>query len=301
MAEQTLTGQQTVSTPDFASSGLRKKTRRWKNHAAHVLFLLAALFGLVVLMILLADIIHRGWAWLTPDFFDNYASRFPSRSGIKAALWGSVTVMTVTAPLTFVLGVSTAVYLEEYAGKGWLSSLIRINISNLAGVPSIVFGMLGLTLFVRGMELGRSVLAGALTLTLLVLPVVIVAAGEAIAGVPDMLRHAAYALGATRWQAICRVVLPYAFPGILTGTILALSRALGETAPLIMIGTATYLAFTPSSLMDEFTVLPLQIYNWIAQPKEEFRFLAAAGIIVMLGLLLSMNAFAIWIRNKYRR
>jgi len=267
-----------------------------------VLFLLATLIGVVALAILLFDIFNRGWAYLTPEFFNNFASRLPSRAGIKAALWGSIWMIGITAPLTFILGVASAIYLEEYAKKdSFLSRLIQINISNLAGVPSIVYGMLGLTLFVRGLALGKSVIAGSLTMTLLILPIVIVSAREAISSVPNTLRQASYAMGATRWQTIRHVVLPYALPGILTGTILALSRAIGETAPLIMIGAVTFLAFTPSTVFDEFTVMPIQIYNWIAQPKEEFQYLAAAGILVLLAILLSMNAFAIYLRNKFQR
>lgn len=283
------------------SSSPRVTYRRWKNKFAHALFFMATTIGIIVLALLLVDIIQRGWTWITPEFFENFASRFPSRSGIKAALWGSIWVIGLVAPLTFIVGVSAAIYLEEYAKKNWLSRLIQLNISNLAGVPSIVFGMLGLTLFVRGLLLGKSVLAGALTMTLLVLPIVIVSAREAIASVPQSLRQASYAMGATRWQTIRQVVLPYSLPGILTGTILALSRAIGETAPLIMVGAATYLAFTPGSVLDEFSVLPIQIYNWIGQPKVEFQELAAAGIIVLLAVLLSMNAIAIYLRNKFQR
>lgn len=280
----------------------RVKRRRWINQVAKGLFLVATLIGVVALAILLIDILKRGLPYLTADFFQNFASRIPSRSGIKAALWGSIWMISITAPLTFILGVASAIYLEEYAKKdSWLSRLIQINISNLAGVPSIVYGMLGLTLFVRGLGLGKSLIAGSLTMTLLVLPIVIVAAREAISSVPNDLRQASYAMGATRWQTISRVVLPYALPGILTGTILALSRAIGETAPLIMIGAVTFLAFTPSSIFDEFTVMPIQIYNWIGQPKEEFQYVAAAGIIVLLAILLSMNAIAIYLRNKFQR
>lgn len=279
----------------------RIRYRRWKNRVAHGVFLLATLVGVIVLAVLLGDIFRKGWAWLDADFFNNFASRLPERAGIKAALWGSLWLIAVTAPLTFIFGVATAIYLEEYAKKGWLSRFIQVNISNLAGVPSIVFGILGLTLFVRGLDLGQSVLAGALTLTLLVLPIVIVAAQEAIAAVPQSLRQASYAMGATRWQTIQKVVLPYSFPGILTGTILALSRAIGETAPLIIVGAVTFIAFTPDSVFDGFTALPIQIWNWTSQPKEEFHQLAAAGIIVLLGVLLSMNALAIYLRNKFQR
>ncbi|WP_246258739.1 phosphate ABC transporter permease PstA [Kroppenstedtia pulmonis] len=275
--------------------------RRWLNHAAQGLFFVATLFGVMILCILLYDIFSKGWTWIDMDFFSRYSSRLAENAGIKAALWGSIWVIAVTAPLTFILGVATAIYLEEYAAQNRFTRFVQLNISNLAGVPSIVFGILGLTLFVRGMGLDRSVLAGALTLTLLVLPIVIVASREAIASVPDALRQASYAMGATRWQTVQKVVLPYSLPGIMTGTILALSRAIGETAPLIMIGAVTYLAFTPGNVMDPFTVLPIQIYSWISEARGEFHELAAAGIIVLLVLLLSMNTLAIVLRNRFQR
>nr|WP_188432970.1 phosphate ABC transporter permease PstA [Kroppenstedtia guangzhouensis] len=271
------------------------------NQIAHGLFLLATLVGVVVLAVLLLDIFKMGWKWLNLDFLNSFASRFPAQSGIKAPLWGSLWLIAVTAPLTFIFGVGTAIYLEEYAKKNWFSRLIQLNISNLAGVPSIVFGILGLTLFVRQMKLGQSVLAGALTMTLLILPIVIVAAREAISSVPSSLRQASLAMGATRWQTIYKVVLPYSMPGILTGTILALSRAIGETAPLIMVGAVTFIYFTPGNVFDAFTVLPIQIYTWTGMPKAEFQNLAGAGIIVLLAILLTMNALAIILRNKYQR
>ncbi len=275
--------------------------RRWKNRLAYLLFLLATLSGIALLGVLVVDVVSTGWKWLSLDFFNHFASRLPERSGIKAALWGSIWVMGVTAPLTFVLGVATAIYLEEYAKKSWWSRFIQLNISNLAGVPSIVYGILGLTLFVRQLSLGESVLAGGLTMTLLILPIVIVASREAIASVSPSLKYASRAMGATRWQTIQKVVLPYAFPGILTGNILALSRAVGETAPLIMIGAVTYIAFTPSSVMDAFTVLPIQIYSWTSMPQEVFHELAAAGIIVLLAFLLTMNGIAVYLRNRFQR
>lgn len=280
---------------------VRVAWRRWKNRIAYGLLLLATLSGVAVLAVLITDIVGTGWKWLSADFFNNFASRLPERSGIKAALWGSIWVMGVTAPLTFLLGVATAIYLEEYAKKGWWSRFIQLNISNLAGVPSIVYGILGLTLFARQLALGQSVLTGGLTMTLLILPIVIVASREAIASVPPSLKHASLAMGATRWQTIQKVVLPYAFPGILTGNILALSRAVGETAPLIMVGAVTYIAFTPVSVMDAFTVLPIQIYSWTSMPKEVFHELAAAGIIVLLAFLLTMNGLAVFLRNKFQR
>jgi phosphate transport system permease protein len=197
--------------------------------------------------------------------------------------------------------VGTAIYLEEYARKNWITSFIKLNISNLAGVPSIVFGLLGLTVFVRALALDRSVLAAGLTMSLLVLPVIIVAAQEAIRSVPRDLREASYGMGATKWQTILKVVLPAAIPGILTGGILALSRAIGETAPLVVVGIPLFIAFLPQSVMDTFTVLPMQIYNWTSRPQEEFQQVAAAGIIVLLALLILMNSIAVIIRNKFQK
>jgi phosphate transport system permease protein len=250
------------------------------------------------------DVLVDGVGWLTGTFFTGTPSRFPSRAGIKPALAGTVWLMGLVALIAFPLGVAAAVYLEEYAGKNWVQTVIQTNIANLAGVPSIVYGILGLAVFVRWMAAvtgGRSVLSGALTISLLVLPVIIIAGQEAIRAVPGSIREASYGLGATRWQTIRHHVLPNALPGIMTGTILALSRAIGETAPLIMMGALTFIAFVPDGPRDAFTVLPIQIFNWASRPQDEFRNLAAAAIIVLLVLLLSMNAVAIWLRNKYRK
>jgi phosphate transport system permease protein len=210
-------------------------------------------------------------------------------------------MMALVAALSFPLGVGAAIYLEEYAPQNWFTRLLQTNIANLAGVPSIVYGILGLTVFVRFFALERSVLSGAMTLSLLILPVVIIASQEAIRAVPNTLREASYGLGATRWQTIRHHVLPVAMPGILTGTILALSRAIGETAPLIMIGALTFIAFDPRSPMDPFTVLPIQIFNWTARPQADFHTLAAGAIVVLLVVLLLMNATAIVLRNRYRK
>lgn len=280
-------------------------SRKLLDGIGKILFLIATFFGVAVLAVLLTDIVKQGTPWLTADFFQNFASRLPERAGIKAAFYGSIWMILITAPLTFLIGVASAIFLEEYGGNSpimkRINRFIQLNISNLAGVPSIVFGILGLTLFVRGLDLGKSVIAGSLTMTLLVLPIVIVSAREAISSVPQALRHASMAMGATRWQTIRNVVLPYAMPGILTGTILAISRAIGETAPLIMIGAVTFIAFTPESIFDEFTVMPIQIYSWLAQPKEEFAQLAAAGMMVLLALLLTLNGIAVYLRNKFQR
>ena len=261
---------------------------------------LATLVGIVALTVLLVDVVIDGSGRLTWGFLTNFASRFPDRAGVWAALAGSAWVLVLTSLIAFPVSVAAALYLEEYAPNNWARRVIQTNITNLAGVPSIVYGVLGLALFVRAMGLGRSVLAGALTLALLVMPVIIISAQEAIKAVPATIREAAYGLGATRWQVVSRQVLPMAMPGIMTGTILALSRAVGETAPLIIVGSVGFIAFTPTGTLSSFTVLPLQIYGWVSRPQDEFRELAAAGIIVLLVLLLTMNAAAILLRNRYR-
>ncbi|GGK20664.1 phosphate transport system permease protein PstA [Caldalkalibacillus thermarum] len=274
--------------------------RKRFDRLSYLVFLSSTSVGIVVLCTLLIDVLINGIGWLNWDFLTNYPSRRPANAGIKSAFFGTIWMITLTAPIAFVLGVGTAIYLEEYAKKNWFTRFIQVNISNLAGVPSIVFGILGLTLFVRGMGLGRSILAGAFTMALLILPIIVVASQEALKSIPQELRHASYALGGTKWQTIRRIVLPAALPGILTGNILALSRAIGETAPLIMIGALTFVAFTPSSPLDQFTVMPIQIFNWISRPQEDFQYVAAAGIIVLLAMLLTMNALAIYLRNKFQ-
>jgi phosphate transport system permease protein len=260
----------------------------------------ATMVGVVALAVLLIDVASDGVPRIDRDFFSSFASRLPQQAGIKAALAGSVWILMLTALIAFPVSVAAAIYLEEYAPKGWVTRAIQTNIANLAGIPSIVYGILGLALFVRALGFDRSVLSGALTLSLLVMPVIIMAAQEAIRAVPSTLREAAYGLGATRWQVVSTQVLPMAMPGILTGTILALSRAVGETAPLIMVGAVGFIAFTPSGVTDRFTVLPLQIYNWISRPQSEFHVLAAAGIVVLLAVLLTLNAAAIILRNRYQ-
>jgi phosphate transport system permease protein len=263
--------------------------------------LAATVLGLVVLAVLLIDVFSKSLGWLDWQFLTSFPSRFPEKAGILSALFGSLYLVALVAVIAFPIGVAAATYLEEYAPNNWLTALIQTNIANLAGVPSIVYGLLGLGIFVRTFGLGRSILAGALTMSLLVLPTVIIAAREAIRAVPPSLRQASLALGVSRWQTTWNVVLPLAFPGILTGTILALSRAIGETAPLITIGALTYIAFLPRSVLDQFTVLPIQIFNWTSRPQEEFRFIAAAGIVVLLIVLLSANAFAILLRDKLQK
>ncbi|CAG9610541.1 phosphate ABC transporter permease PstA [Pseudoneobacillus rhizosphaerae] len=272
-----------------------------KNQVYKVIFFIATMFGLLILGILLYRILTQGAHYLNLDFLQNLPSRRPERAGIKTALIGTIWLVGVTAPLSLLLGVGTALYLEEYAKKNRFTDFIQVNISNLAGVPSIVFGLLGLTLFVRALGLGTSVLAAGLTMSLLILPVIIVASQEAIRSVPKNLREASFGMGATKWQTIVRVVLPAAIPGILTGGILALSRAIGETAPLVVLGLPLFIAFLPKTVFDTFTVLPMQIYNWTSRPQEEFHALAAAGIIVLLIMLIIMNSIAVLIRNKYQK
>ncbi|KFZ41711.1 phosphate ABC transporter, permease protein PstA [Anoxybacillus flavithermus] len=275
--------------------------RLLRNNVLKFLFFLATLFGLIVLVVLLYRIFTQAIGWLNIDFLNNFPSRRPENAGIKAGLVGSLWLMVIVAPVSLILGVGTAIYLEEYAKKNRFTDFIQTNISNLAGVPSIVFGLLGLTLFVRELNLGRSILAAGLTMSLLVLPVIVVAAQEALRAVPNQLREASYGMGATKWQTIYRIVLPAAIPGILTGSILALSRAIGETAPLVVLGIPTFLAYLPRGILDTFTVMPMQIYNWTSRPQADFQHVAAAGIVVLLVVLIFMNSIAIFIRNKFQK
>ena len=297
-------------------------------------------FSIVVLAVLLVGVVWQASGWLTWEYLTSYDSRHPEKAGVLAGIWGSLWLIFLTTIFSVPIGVGAAIYLEEYASEGFLKKFIQVNLSNLAGVPSIVYGILGLTVFVRmfglfGIEgkvielgiagasieiplpFGRSVISGALTLSLLILPVVIVAAQEALRAVPGSIRHASYALAATKWQTIRHQVLPAAMPGMLTGVILSVSRAIGETAPLVMIGALTYVAFTPGDItspvdlvtnpkgiaeapFDTFTALPIQIFNWVSRPKTEYQHVAAAGIIVLLAVLLALNGIAIYLRNKFQ-
>lgn len=284
---------------DRINVGLLAKRKR-KNSIFHVLIFLSTIFGIVVLAILLFDVLRKGIPWLSANFFRNYPSRFPKRSGIYPALLGSLWLIGLTGLIAFPIGVGTAIYLEKYARENRFTDFIKLNISNLAGVPSIIYGMLGLTVFVRVLGMGRSILAGSFTMALLILPIIITSTQEAIRNVPSSIEQASYALGTTKWQTIVGVILPYSFPGILTGTILAMSRALGESAPLIVIGALSYVNFAPKSPMSAFTALPIQIFNWSSMPKKEFEYVAAAGIIVLLGILLLVNSAAIILRDKYQ-
>ena len=278
----------------------KKRTgRQSKNQIFKWLFFLCTMFGLAVLILLIADTLMDGWSRLNLDFLTNFNSSRAESAGLFGAIVGSLWLMLVTTPVAIVLSVGTALYLEEYAPKNKFTEFIKINISNLAGVPSVVFGLLGLAMFVRALALGNSVLAAGLTLALMILPVIVVASQEAIRAVPASVREASIGMGATKWQTVSRIILPAAIPGIITGIILAISRAIGETAPLVVIGVPTTLLVTPSSVFDSFQAMPMQIYSWVKMPNEEFQYIAAAGIIVLLVILLLMNSVAIFIRNKF--
>ena len=285
--------------------------RHLKGRLFYLLCLLGSLVGILLLVTLLNDIRQDGFHYMSKHFFTNFPSRKPEIAGFHGAIMGTLWVMGIVAITSFPIGVGAALYLEEYAKKNKLTSLIQTNISNLAGVPSIVFGILGLQLFVRGTigygpalcvgeqcGFGRSVISGALTLTLLILPIVIVASQEAIKAVPPSIREASYGVGATRWQTVSSHVLPQAMPGIMTGMILALSRAIGETAPIIMIGALTFVAFRPEGPLEPFTAMPIQVLNWISRPQAAFHELAATGIVVLLITLLTMNTIAVLIRIR---
>jgi phosphate transport system permease protein len=266
------------------------------------LVLFAATFiGVLVLVVLLVDVALRAAPWLDADFLSNYPSRRPGRAGIRSALAGTLWLMGLTTLFAVPVGVASALYLEEYARRGWFYRLVQTNIANLAGVPSVIYGMLGLLLFVRALGAGRSLLAGALTMSLLVLPVIILSTQEALRALPKGLRESAYALGATRSQVITGHLLPSAAPGIFTGVILSLGRAVGETAPVLLAGALTFVTFTPSGVLDAYAVLPLQIFNWTSRPQPEFRGLAAAAIVVLMVLLLVMNLSAILLRDRFER
>jgi phosphate transport system permease protein len=269
-----------------------------------VLVFVAAVVGLVVLAVLLVDIARDGLPRLSWGFLTSFPSVSPQNSGIYPALLGSLWLLGLTALISVPLGIGAATYLEEYAPDNWLTRLIEVNISNLAGVPSIIYGLLGLGIFVNllgAITGGQSIVSGALTLSLLILPVIIIATREALRTIPGAVREGGYALGATRWEVIRSHLLPMALPGALTGTILALSRAIGETAPLIVVGAATYITFAPEGPLSAYSALPIQIYSWVSQPQPAFQAAAAAGIVVLMVVLLLTNSVAIWLRNKYQR
>jgi phosphate transport system permease protein len=264
----------------------------------------AVCISLLVLAALTLDVLVDGLPRLNGSFLSSFPSRKPEMAGVLPALAGTLWVMVVVAVVSFPLGVGAGIFLEEFSQDNWLTQIVEININNLAGVPSIIYGLLGLQVFVRILEPltgGRSVLSGSLTLVLLVLPIIIVATREALRSVPDSLRLAGFALGATRWQVVREQILPLALPGILTGTILALSRAIGETAPLITIGALTFIPYLPDSLQSPFTALPIQVYNWVSRPQQAFHANAAAAIIVLMVVLLLMNGTAVFLRNKFQK
>ena len=261
--------------------------------------LVFTVFALGILVVLLVDIFSRGMARINWDFFRNLPSRHAEKSGIMTALAGMLSLLFFTVIIALPIGILTGIYLQEYGKKNRLAKFIEINIANLAGVPSVIYGILGLTLFVRILKLGNSLIAGALTLSLLILPIIIVATREAIRAVPDSLREASYGMGATKWQTTARVVVPSALGGILTGIILAVSRAIGETAPLLVIGALVYVPFIPEGPNDQFTTLPIQVFNWTSRPQAAFIVNAAAGIIVLLLITFLLNGIAIYIRNKW--
>jgi phosphate transport system permease protein len=274
---------------------------RLKDQAFKYWGIFCTLIGLVLLVLFIGDILIDGIRRIDWRFITDLPSRKAEKAGIYTALMGSIWILLLTTLIAFPLSVAAGIYLEEYAKKGTLSGLLEINISNLAGVPSIIYGLLGLEVFVRIMGLGASVLAGSLTLALLILPIITVATREAIKAVPKSIQEASYALGATKWQTIWLQILPASAGGILTGVILALSRAIGETAPLIIVGALAYVPFAPGNPMDEFSVLPIQIFNWISRPQQGFIENAAAAIIILLFITFIMNGIAVYFRNKWQR
>jgi phosphate transport system permease protein len=280
---------------------VKRRRRDIKGAVFQALLLLSLVVAFATLAALIVDVVRKGAGHLTMRLLTDVPSIDPTIAGARPAILATIYLGLLLLLLAVPVGVGTAIYLEEYADRRrWYNRLLELNIQNLAAVPSIVYGILGLAFLVRGLGLGRVLMAGGLILTLLVLPTVIIAAREAIRAVPDSIRQAAYALGATKWQVTYHQVLPVSLPGIATGSILALSRGLGETAPLIMIGAVTYIAFDPT-LFGAFTALPIQIYQWVRLPQAEFRELAAAAIVVLLGIVFTLNAAAIWLRNRYQR
>lgn len=283
-------------------TGQRRIAKRHRaNFLAGIIFALTIAIGIVFLAILLLSVLRDGWPWLDWDFITSYPSRFAQQAGIKSALWGTVWIALIVALLCFPLGIGAAIYLEEYADDNRFTRIIKLNIANLAGVPSIIYGLLGLALFTTWLSLGRSVLAGGLTMTLLTLPLVIITTQEAIRSVPLSYRQAAYALGATRWQVVSSIVLPTAMPAISTGMIFAIARAIGEAAPMIAIAALVYLTTIPTGPLSRFTVLPVQIFNWLSRPQADFHGIAAAGILVLLTTLLVLNGAAIYFRDRYQK
>jgi phosphate transport system permease protein len=303
-------------TADQASLQLRADVNRRKilDQAFVIVGLLVMFAALLVLAVLFIDLVNKGAPKLNADFLTQFPSRKPERAGILSAWVGTSLIMLTTAAITMPVGVAAAIYLEEYAPKNWFTAIIEINVTNLAGVPSIIYGLLALGLFVYQFSLGQSILTAGLTLSLLILPIVIVATRESLRAVPRTIREAAYALGATRWEVTAHHVLPYSMGGILTGMIIGLSRAIGETAPLITIGALSFIAFLPESpfkgefpylsftwLKDSFTAMPIQMFNWVSRPDPKFQVNAAAAGAILLGMTLLMNGIAIWLRYRFRK
>lgn len=295
---------------------IRKRIKKTKllDYIFAIIGLLSTLVGLVLLLVLFVDLVIDGYPRLTYKFLSSFPSRFPEEAGILSAWVGTFLIMLVTAAAAIPLGVGAGIYLEEYARKNWITNIIEINISNLAGVPSIVYGLLALGLFVYFLKFGESILTGGLALALLILPIVIMATRESIRAIPNSIREASYALGATKWQTVQWHILPYSIGGILTGIIIGLSRAIGETAPIITVGALTFIAFLPASpitsefpfislkwLMDPFTVMPIQMFNWVSRPQHQFHVNAAAAGIILMIMTLIMNGIAIYIRYRFRK
>ncbi len=278
---------------------MKKEFRKCLSKCFYGLCWLSTALAVLLLVVLIFSVVKNGMKYLNVTFLTSFPSRIAQNAGIYSALVGSFYLMGLTALISIPLGIGASLYLEEFARKTKLNAFIQLNISNLAGVPSIVYGMLGLVIFVRLMALERSLISGALTMSLLVLPVIIMASQEALKAIPNSIRFAALALGVSKWQMVRDHILPAAIPGMMTGTILALSRAVGETAPLIMIGAMSFVAFTPKSLKDPFTALPIQIYNWASRPNIEFAYLSASAIIVLMVFLIFLNAMAMWLRQKF--
>ena len=284
-----------------ANSDTKFKLRERIDKIVNLFLGFSILIAFGTLFALVFDILNDGWKWFDWQFINSYPSRKPEIAGIKAALFGTVWVMSITALLSIPIGVCTALYLEMFAEDTRFNRFIKLNISNLAGVPSIIYGIIGMAVFVEFFQMGRVILAGSLTMTLLILPIIIIASQEAIKQVPSYYLDAALALGSTKWQAVIKVIIPQAIPGIVSGFILAMSRAIGESAPMIAISALVYLTFLPSGPLDRFTVMPIQIYNWVSQPQDDFRGLAAAGIILLLIMLLSLNSYAIFLRDYFQK
>lgn len=291
-----------LSTPRSAVQ-LASKGRPLKEHLFRIALLASLAIALLFLAMLLIYVVEEGWPRLNSMLWENQPSiRRPETSGIQSGIFGTLWIIALTAVMALPTGILAAIYLEEYADKTkWYNKLLELNISNLAAVPSIVYGILGLGIIARWLQFGFTVMTGAVTISLLVLPIVIISAREAIRAVPPSIREGSLALGATQWQTIYRQVLPASIPGIATGSILALSRAIGEAAPFLMLGAATLVRFNPEGVWSSFTVLPLQIYSFISRPQEEFAILAAAAIVILLAILLLMNSVAIWLRNRYQK